>query len=135
MKGRLTYKMFFGTLCALVFSCQKTTDNLSDFDNLKRLADEVNTIAPRNIDESTRLDSAGVKQPNILLYYYTIREEDSTVIDIQRAKEGMRAAAQANLDTLKGKQLFKGHIVMQYVYRDTLGKPLFDFSINTKKKK
>ncbi|KOS06540.1 hypothetical protein AM493_11215 [Flavobacterium akiainvivens] len=133
MKGRLVHKVVLGVLCALVLSCKnETPDNSADLDNLNLLVKEVNKMAPRQLDEITRLDSASATAPNIINYYYTFKQPD-TLTNTAEIKRLVQQGAQANMDGIAAKKIFKGPVLFHYVYHDTIGKPVFEFTIKPTK--
>lgn len=137
MVGNLhTLRMLAAGSCLFALTTACTDTDNADYNNLKLIAEEVNKTTPRVIDEYTRLDSATVSSPDTLHYYYTLIEEDidSLTIDVKEIKGLLKESAQANLDTLKGKKIFKGAILMQYIYNDKNSRHLFDYTISSKNK-
>jgi hypothetical protein len=120
----------FIIVCALcfIFSCTDSeTQNMKD---LSRVAEEINEKCPRLLDSETRFDGIEVKEPNTLVYRYTLVKLDAQNMDTARF---YRAMWPGIISTVKispeMKKLRENNTNIEYSYQDKNGKDVYRFKI------
>jgi len=99
---------------------------------LQSMVESANAQAPMQIDELTRLDGAKSIDSCTLCYLYTITNESADNIDWEIAMKSMREQNLINYKTNKDLSTFKENgINAKYIYKNTRGEILFDFTITS----
>jgi hypothetical protein len=118
-------------LFALIIMLSSCAESIEDHVlALVKTADELNEKCPKMIDSETRLDGIGVKEPNTLVYNYTLVNLLSQNVD---TTEFYRALWPGIISTIKVsvemKKLREHHTTIEYFYQDKNKVPIYTFRI------
>lgn len=93
---------------------------------LRTTVESVNSLAPIEVDEITRLDSASYQLPATLRYHYTLALDSLSVAERADMIEYMRATLPERLREERGSAaLAELGVELHYLYGNPSGEPLF----------
>lgn len=113
--------------CLLFAGCSDESKNMEE---LSGIAKEINEKCPQMLDSETRLDGIEVKEPNTLVYRYTL----INVINHVDTVQFYRALWPGIISTIKVsvemKKLREHNTNIEYFYQDKNNKPIYTFRIS-----
>lgn len=97
---------------------------------LRTTVESVNALAPIEVDEITRLDSASYQLPATLRYHYTLSIDSLSVAERADMEEYMRATLPDRIREEKGSEaLGRLGVELQYCYFNPSGKLLLELTV------
>ncbi|WP_317898751.1 hypothetical protein [Aurantibacillus circumpalustris] len=123
-------KLFFYIGCTFIFTAclNKEESNRRD---LAKTATEINEKCPKMLDSETRLDGIEVKEPNTLVYRYTLMNVLSQNVDTVRFYRMLWPGIISNVKlSAEMKKLREANTVIEYFYQDKNSIPIYTFHIN-----
>jgi len=111
---------------ALFVSCSDEAANMKE---LSRVAAEINEKCPQILDSETRIDGIEVKDPNTLVYKYTlvhVTEKVDTVQFYRALWPGIISNIKVSAEM---KKLREHNTIIEYFYQDKNNKPIYTFKI------
>lgn len=114
-------------LTLTVFAC---STKLEYSDELKQIAVDVNNKCPKMLDSETRLDGIEIKEPNTLIYKYSLINFNSATADTHLFNlamwPGILSYVKVSADM---KKLREHNTSIFYRYTDKNNKPFYEFKI------
>lgn len=93
---------------------------------LRTTVESVNALAPIEVDEITRLDSASYQLPATLRYHYTLALDSLSAAERADMIEYMRTTLPERLREERGSAALSAlGVELQYLYGNPSGEPLF----------
>ena len=97
---------------------------------LRTTVESVNALAPIEVDEITRLDSASYQLPATLRYHYTLSIDSLSVAERADMEEYMRATLPDRIREEKGSEaLGRLGVELQYCYFNPSGKLVLELTV------
>ena len=116
--------------CLLLGFTRCTSDVEKNMTELARTAEEINEKCPAMLDSDTRLDGIEVKEPNTLVYKFTLTkllvENVDTVSFYRMLWPGIISDIKVSLEM---KKLREANTNIEYYYQDKNNKPIYTFHI------
>ncbi|MGX1927768.1 hypothetical protein [Flagellimonas sp. 2504JD4-2] len=102
-----------------------------DFETeLKKAAVELNQQTPMQIDQFTRLDSAGTKGKTNFTYYYTLVEMEKSEVNLDTVNKYIRPDIIENVKKNPDLKIFRDNgVTMDYKYFDKKGEFALEISV------
>lgn len=117
---------FFVMFC--FYSCGNSVEK--NMQNLSEIAKEINEKCPQMLDSETRLDGIEVKEPNTLVYRYTLINMRAKNIDTTQFYRAMWPGLISNIKvSLEMKKLRENQTHIEYFYQDKTNKEVYTFKI------
>ncbi len=86
---------------------------------LTQMAAEINTSAPRMLDQHTRFDKAEVTKENVFQYYYSIVDVDNPDELVENSLQSLKEIMSETFATNPDLKIFKENdVIVQYIYND-----------------
>ncbi|AWA28890.1 hypothetical protein HYN48_01635 [Flavobacterium magnum] len=127
----ITFVIAFGLA---FFVTTKLMSGNSVMAQAKAEIESVNKKCPMKIDEMTRLDSVTLSEKTVNYHYVILKLKDSLPQDMSPAMTEIKAKAQDNLDQNPKMGVIRNNqFSLKYIYKDKVGEPLFDFTLQPKK--
>lgn len=119
------------SLLVLFFSC---TDTLVEHQkDLARIAEEINEKCPQMLDSETRIEGIEVKDPNTLIYHYTLIHIEKKNVDTNQFYRMLWPGIISNIKTsIEMKKLRENNTLIEYSYVDKSNQPIYTFHIGPK---
>lgn len=116
------------SICLACNSCaDRVTENMKE---LSQIADQINEECPKMLDSETRFDGIDVKEPNTLVYRYTLVNLVTQNIDTSEFYRAMWPGLISNIKVSpEMKKLRENNTSIEYFYGDKSGKPVYTFKI------
>jgi hypothetical protein len=90
----------------------------------------INSTCPKQLDEQTRLDSAGYLPGNVFAEYFTLITIERSAIDTATSKPTVEASILSNLKANAGYATFKSaNVTFAFIYKDKAQAPVFTINI------
>lgn len=127
LKHQLTLLVFF-----ILLSCtDKEAEHRKD---LVRVAEEVNEKCPQMLDSETRIDGIEVKDPNTLVYHYSLINVEKQNVDTFQFYKMLWPGIISNIKTsVEMKKLRENNTVIEYLYLDKAKDTIYLFRIGPEK--
>jgi len=111
----------------LFAQCKSGEQNAKE---LSTIVDELNKKCPQVIDSETRLDGLEFKQPNTLVYKYTLLNLNVQQLDTHQFYLAMWPGLLSTIKVSKEMQELRNNkAIIQYSYRDKAQQPVYVFTI------
>ncbi|MEI6020292.1 MAG: hypothetical protein WCR21_04125 [Bacteroidota bacterium] len=118
---------------ALLFSLTSCSDEQLFLDDLRQIAKDVNNKCPRMVDSETRLDGIEIKEPNTLVYRYTLVNANLLPSDTHQFYLSMWPGLISFIKLSKEmEKLRENATAIHYEYRDKSNKVFYTFKIEAK---
>jgi len=99
--------------------------------NLAKVAREINEKCPKMLDSETRLDGIEVKEPNTLVYQYTLVHVLSQNVDTVQFHRSLWPGIISTVKvSVEMKKLREENTTIEYYYQDKNNKPIYTFRIS-----
>ena len=123
MKKYLIVFLFF-----IFISCSdKQAEHQKD---LVRIAEEINQKCPQMLDSETRLDGIEVKDPNTLVYHYSLIKLEKKNVDSVQFYRMLWPGIISNIKTsAEMKKLRENNTLIEYLYLDKSKDTIYTFRI------
>ena len=123
LKNLLVFLLFF-----ILLSCtDKEAEHRKD---LVRIAEEVNEKCPQMLDSETRLDGIEVKDPNTLVYHYSLINLEKKNVDTTQFYRMLWPGIISTIKTsVEMKKLRENNTLIEYLYLDKSKDTIFTFKI------
>jgi len=125
----MNYKLFlFFIISGFLFvQCSDESRHLKE---LSDVAKEINEKCPQMLDSETRLDGIEVKDPNTLVYRYTLVKLLSHNVDTVMFYRALWPGIISNVKvSVEMKKLREHNTNIEYFYQDKNGVPIYTFRI------
>lgn len=113
---------------ALLSGCSGSSEQYME--KLSAIAEDVNQKCPKMLDSETRLDGIDVREPNVLVYRYTLvnflSENVDTALFRRALWPGILSTVKVSADM---KVLREAETVIEYAYRDKNNASIYTFRI------
>lgn len=97
---------------------------------LKKVAKEINSQSPMQVDQLTRLDSASSKGGTNLIYYYTLLQTENSEVNLDTVNKYIRSGIIENVKTHPDLKVFRdNNITLDYNYYDRNGDFVTEISV------
>lgn len=117
----------FFILTLMAFSCG---DDQMFVDDLRHIAEDVNKKCPRMVDSETRLDGLQIKEPNTLVYRYTLVNAVLTPADTHQFYLSMWPGLLSFIKVSKELEKLREHgTEIHYEYKDKSDKVFYTIKI------
>lgn len=114
--------LFSFLLCACSDRSEKYMENLSG------IAESINSKCPRMLDSDTRLDGIEIKEPNTLVYRYTLIRLDASLVDTGAFYRALWPGIISHIKISPEMKILRNeHTVIEYTYNDKSGKHIYTF--------
>lgn len=98
---------------------------------LSATAEKINEKCPVMIDSETRLEGIGVKEPNTLVYRYTLVNLLASNVDTVQFYRALWPGIITNIRTsIEMKKLRETNTLIEYYYQDKTNTPIYTFHIS-----
>lgn len=99
-----------------------------NMENLSEVAKAINEKCPQMLDSETRLDGIEVKDPNTLVYRYTLVNLLAANLDTAQFYRAMWPGLISNVKVSpEMKKLRENNTTIEYYYQDKTNKPVYIF--------
>lgn len=123
-------KFFLGGALLFIFFCSCTSAVEKHRKDLLRVAEEINEKCPKMLDSETRLDGIDVKEPNTLVYRFTLVHLLSKNVDTTEFYKALWPGIISNVKvSAEMKKLRDANTSIEYVYQDKENKSIYTFRI------
>jgi hypothetical protein len=121
---------FFISLFLLVCFVRCVDSAEKNMEDLSKVAREINDKCPKMLDSETRLDGIEVKEPNTLVYKYTLISLSVQNIDTVQFYRALWPGIISNIKVSpEMKRLKQNNTNIEYYYQDKTNKPIYTFRI------
>lgn len=121
---------YFVVLVLIVLFWQCTDPQIEHRRDLVEVAEQINEKCPQMIDSETRLDGIEVKEPNTLIYHYTLVNLLAQNLDTLFFYKAMWPGLISNIKVSpEMKKLRDNDTYIDYSYQDKINKPVYTFHI------
>lgn len=101
-----------------------------NMEDLSKVAREINDKCPKMLDSETRLDGIEVKEPNTLVYKYTLINLSAQNIDTVQFYRALWPGIISNIKVSpEMKKLKQNNTNIEYYYQDKTNKAIYTFRI------
>lgn len=116
----------------LFFGCSnKLVEHQKD---LARIAEEINEKCPQMLDSETRIEGIEVKDPNTLIYHYTLIHIEKKNVDTNQFYRMLWPGIISNIKTsIEMKKLRENNTLIEYLYLDKSKDTIYLFRIGPEK--
>lgn len=117
----------------LMFALTRCADSAEkNKQSLMRIAGELNQKCPQMIDSETRFDGIDLKEPNTLVYKYTLVNINAKQVDtIQFYKALWPGIISTIKVSAEMKKLRENNTRIEYYYQDKNNQPIYTFKIGS----
>lgn len=124
-------KHFFVFILLIVTLTQCDDATEKNRRDLSKVAEAINEKCPRILDSETRLDGIEVKEPNTLIYKYTLMNILSQKVDTVQFYRALWPGIISNIKVSgEMKKLREANTFIDYYYQDKVNKPIYTFHIS-----
>ncbi|PBQ31776.1 hypothetical protein CNR22_08335 [Sphingobacteriaceae bacterium] len=124
MKG-----LYFLILVCVLVSCEDPT--VKNRKELSEVATVINEKCPQMLDSETRLDGIEVKEPNTLVYKYTLMTIVAKNVDTVQFYRALWPGIISNIKaSIEMKKLREANTLIEYYYQDKSNTPIYTFHIS-----
>lgn len=117
---------YIGVLFTLFSGCSDPV--AKNMENLSEVAKAINEKCPQMLDSETRLDGIEVKDPNTLVYRYTLVNLLAANLDTVQFYRAMWPGLISNIKiSPEMKKLRENNTIIEYYYQDKTNKPVYTF--------
>lgn len=117
---------YIGVLFTLFSGCSDPV--AKNMENLSEVAKAINEKCPQMLDSETRLDGIEVKDPNTLVYRYTLVNLLAANLDTAQFYRAMWPGLISNIKiSPEMKKLRENNTIIEYYYQDKTNKPVYTF--------
>ena len=121
---------FLCIVLVFVFFTHCTDPVAKNMENLSEVAKAINEKCPQMLDSETRLDGIEVKDPNTLVYRYTLVNLLANNLDTAQFYRAMWPGLISNIKVSpEMKKLRENNTTIEYYYQDKTNKPVYTFRI------
>lgn len=118
--------IYISALFVLFSHC--TDPVAKNMENLAEVAKVINEKCPQMLDSETRLDGIEVKDPNTLVYRYTLVNLLAENLDTAQFYRAMWPGLISNVKVSpEMKKLRENNTIIEYYYQDKTNKPVYAF--------
>jgi hypothetical protein len=123
-------RYFFIYLFLLACFTQCADSAEKNIEDLSKVAREVNDKCPKMLDSETRLDGIEVKEPNTLIYKYTLINLLAQNVDTVQFYRALWPGIISNIKVSpEMKRLKQNNTNIEYYYQDKTNKAIYTFRI------
>jgi hypothetical protein len=126
-------KLLFKTLAFCIFFVSCTNSEEENLKELQKIATQINEKCPQVLDSETRIEGIAVKEPNTLVYRYTLLNLKAENMDTAQFYRIMWPGIMSNIKVSpEMKKLRKNNVNIEYFYQDKDKKAVYTFKIGPK---
>jgi hypothetical protein len=115
----------------LFFAFSHCTIQSTETEELKKTVSELNAKCPQMLDSETRIDRIEVREPNTLLYKYTLINITADKVDTLEFRRILWPGIVSNIRVSREmKKLRDNKTIILYDYRDKSGKSIYLFTVS-----